>query len=245
MTTASHSTHSELDHPNNELDPKTNLLTIVATKFSFDHLMNWNYETPFDEWDGIRVENNDEVVDLNGDELPLKQSLYLHDFGSSILTYRLVVLKLVGRKIRGDLTCLETCVNMRTLVLNDTKVKGSLEPLGNLVELRRLNLCRSKVNGSIAPLKNCIQLQTILLSDTKVSGNIDTFESCPFLEYCKLDYTNVFGPVEVFHKCPELYTLDLQHTEVTGNTAILRFAAPNCNPREILSLHQRLDSDIN
>ena len=68
----------------------------------------------------------------------------------------------------GNLSSIEGCVNMRTLVLSDTKVKiinicnnismknlkleqvkGVLESLSNLVHLRRLNLCRSKVDYNI------------------------------------------------------------------------------------------------
>lgn len=106
-----------------------------------------------------------------------------------------------------------------------------------------------------------------------MTGHVEAFESCPDLSYCKLDNTKVFGPVESFHKCPNLTTLDLQYSQVgffcgntregqmqtlgnrnksavanyfqvTGNTGILRYAAPHCNPREILAMHQRLDPDL-
>jgi len=220
--------------------------------------LNWNAHTPLREWDGIKLlgalalndtveqDCNSIVQQLDIGSPPLKGKLQLEELGLKLLTHHLLVLKIVdNEKVKGDLSALVPCSNLRTLVLNDTKVRGRLESLEALTGLRRLNLSRTKVVGSIASLSKCPELQTVLLTDANISGHIEAFESCPDLTFCQLDYTKVFGPVESFHHCPYLSTLNLKHTQVTGNTSILRFAAPHCNPREILEMHQRLDPDIN
>jgi hypothetical protein len=85
-------------------EAKNALLNIVATKFDLDYTMNWRAETPLDEFDGVRVDE-DALVDLDGGDMPLHSSLHLLDLGPFILSSRLIVLKLTGNKVKG------VCVN--------------------------------------------------------------------------------------------------------------------------------------
>lgn len=79
---------------------KTALLTILATKFDFDHSYNWNAEEEISEFDGVRTDDG-ALVDLDAGEMPLHSTLYLSDFGPCILSPRLIVLKLTNSKIKG------------------------------------------------------------------------------------------------------------------------------------------------
>mmetsp|Transcript_21815 Transcript_21815/g.49344 ORF Transcript_21815/g.49344 Transcript_21815/m.49344 type:complete len:256 (+) Transcript_21815:62-829(+) len=232
-----------------EIRPDNALLGILP-KFEEHHGLNWAPSTPFSEWVCIEAKKNrdEEAVVLSitfDPPPPLAHKLKIESLGSALLTDNLICLKLTGPKIKANLTFVKSCQNLRTLVLSETKVKGDIENLGYLPALMRLNLSFSKVKGSISVYKKCPLLQTLVMSDTLIQGHIEVFEACPDLFYCKLDYTGVYGAVESFHKCPNLQTLDLRHSQVSGNTEILRFAAPMCDPREVLALHQRLDADIN
>jgi hypothetical protein len=231
-----------LSHP--FVDPRTQLFTLVATKFDCDSpAMLWREGADF--WPGVVCTATGALLELNGETPQLLRSLRLDELGPSLLTNRLTVLKFSNTpKIKGHLRALAACSGLRTLVLHDTHIKGSLKDLEGMPHLRRLNLSRTKVVGSVASLGKCPELQTVLLSDTKVNGHVEAFERCPDLSYCQLDYTQVFGAVECFHKCTGLFTLNLQYTQVTGNSAILRFAAPRCPARDVLAMHQRLDPGL-
>jgi len=245
MAAASDEEHGELALPQETLvDPRTQLLTIVATKFDVDSpLMMWRDDV--DPWPGIMYTSAGVLLELNGENPSLLRTLHLNELGPSVLTARLSVLKLVNTtKLKGDLSSLASCSGLRTLVLHDTRIKGSLKELEGMSNLRRLNLSRTKVVGSIAALKKCTELQTVLLSDTKVTGDVEAFEHCPDLSYCKLDYTQVYGAVESFRKCGDLFTLNLQYTQVNGTAAILHYAVPHCPARDVLAAHQRLDPGL-
>jgi hypothetical protein len=113
------------------LDPHVALLTLVATKFDRGRLTiqhNWKADVPEEEWSGIvtRVGASGmrELVELNGESPPLLRSLRLaEDLGPALLTSHLVVLKFTSLAIKGNLSAVEGCVSLRTLVLHDTKVR--------------------------------------------------------------------------------------------------------------------------
>jgi hypothetical protein len=139
-------------HEFTALEPRIALLTLVALKWDRrESDPPWRADLPTEMWPGVSVTKSGIVLNVDLGTPRLSKSLHLRDFGPSILTPRLCVLKLVlSPKVKGHLASLSACTGLTTLVLNETGIKGSLKDLECMSHLRRLNLSRTKVIGTVA-----------------------------------------------------------------------------------------------
>ncbi len=97
------------------------LLAVLAAKFApGSGGVNWGVEVPLGAWQGLSVKDG-VVLGCDLGAPPLARPLRLRDL-KPLLAPPLIVLRLLGGKVRGDLSSLARCVHLRTLILTDTKV---------------------------------------------------------------------------------------------------------------------------
>ena len=72
------------------------------------------------------------------------------------------------RKVRGNLSFLQTLTQLQTLDLSGTRVSGSLSFLQNLTQLQQLHLANTQVSGSVTSLPLLTGLAELLVDGTQV-----------------------------------------------------------------------------
>jgi hypothetical protein len=224
------------------------VLDALTRRFTKPH-NNWRVGSGH-AWQGVVIEKG-RLVYLDAGALPLAKPLKVKGLLTPLWTESLRVVKLGGPLIVGRLDAIcggegghsgSGCRNLRTVSLTHTNLKGDLRCLGELAALVRLNLTGSrKLGGSVDALKHCRELEVVILSNSRnVSGNVSAFAEATKLTVVELDTTAVFGHVESFRACKRLHTLKCKYTQVLGDAHSIRWAAPLCNPRDILAVDQRL-----
>jgi len=204
-------------------DPYTALLTLVALKFDRERLTvqhNWKADVPTEEWSGVvfrvLLDGRRELVELNGETPPLRQTLRLADLGPSLVTDRLVVLKFLGASIKGDLAPIEACTSLRTLVLHDTKVCCTLWRIESSARDKLFFLALGRVRPSQGVHRRRVIASfcvvSLLHARVQVKGSLRSLEGLVHLRRLNLSRSRCFGSISSLAKCTELQTVILSDT---------------------------------
>ena len=128
-------------------------LTGIRDSLAGEAFLNWNRETPIEQWDGVVVDGS-----------PPRVTILYFDFSYSKHNP-------LSGSIPPEVSAL---TQLQTLVVIQGRLTGSIPPeLGNLANLRVLILDKNQLTGSIpAELGNLSNLEELDLSGNKLTGSI-------------------------------------------------------------------------
>ena len=161
--------------------------------------LNWSYEVPINEWEGVTFT------------------------GSQLRVTRLELPASAGRRgLSGPIpTALGNLPELWRLDLSDNDLTGSIPPeLGNLTELGGLDLSGNDLSGSLPPeLGNLTKLTRLSLSDNGLTGSLPPeLGNLTWLWGLDLSHNGLTGSLRPeLGNLTKLEDLSLSHNGLTGS----------------------------
>ncbi len=174
--------------------------------------LNWgDPNIPFENWDGILVNPDGTVYDIN---LPNKGLTgTIPDFNLPALT-RLI---LNDNDLEGTIPNFSGIPLLYSLALYNNRLDGAIPDLIHLNALTWINLSNNQLSGVIPDLSHMTQLTTIGLNGNELNGEIPDFNTLVNLEYLVLENNQLSGNVPDFSNLTQLKQLGLKSNELVGN----------------------------
>ena len=165
------------DYVDPELEADCETLLRVKAAVGPHSRLNWTWDTPLEEWDGLSSESYAESYDAAHFDPPLK--------------FAVRRLNIYGGCFEGPIAPeLGDLHNIEEITIQEACITGEIPPeLGNLSKLRKLDLSHNGLTGEIPPeLGNLRNLEKLILNSNLLVGQVPSeLGNITNLDFLKLD----------------------------------------------------------
>ncbi len=173
------------------------LVDFYLTTCNSNCILNWDFSTPVNSWNGVITSNN-KVVELHLDNMGLSGNI-----PNLNLPY------------------------LRTLRLSGNQLSGSIPDFNNLPSLTSLYLAYNVLSGTIPDFSSLCSLKILALGGNQLNASIPVFTGLPNLVFLQLSYNYLTGSIPDFDNLPNLLFLYLNNNQLSGcfPTSLNRFCS--------------------